>query len=129
MSIKYLDCKVCGALEAVEVDDGGSYAKCVICDQEYEMVEGEAELVLDRDPPTLVARVICRLAGTGSRINYKVLYSTRRLIKADEEEVLIKLIEGLLEIYEELDGLSELTSHDVELLRYALDKLKESCYS
>jgi hypothetical protein len=123
-----MNCKVCEGMATVELLDSGRFAVCNRCNQEYELVNGEAELVLDRDPPTLLARVICRLAGTGSIINNKVLYSMRLFFNADKEAA-IKLIEGLLKIDKDLDGLSEFTSQDVELIREALDKLKNSCYS
>jgi hypothetical protein len=123
-----IKCKVCEGIATVKLLDNGRFAICKGCDQEYEMVDGEAELVLDRDPHTLVAKVICKLAGTGSNINYKVLYSMRLFFNVDEEAA-IKLIEGLLEIDEEIGGLPELTSYDVDLLREALDKLKKSWYS
>jgi hypothetical protein len=123
-----IKCKVCEGIGTVKLLDNGRFAICKGCGQEYEMVNGEVKLVLERDPPTVVAGLICKLAGTGSIINNKVLYSMRLFFNVDEEAA-IKLIEGLLDIDKDLDGLSELTSYDVERLREALDKLKKSWYS
>jgi hypothetical protein len=122
-----MNCKVCEGIATVELLDNGRFAICKRCSQEYEL-NGEVKLVLERDPPTVVAGVICKLSGAGSIINNKVLYSMRLFFNADKEAA-IKLIEGLLDIEKDLDGLSELTSQDVEILREALYKLKNSYYS
>jgi hypothetical protein len=119
-----MNCKVCEGIATVELIYNGRFAVCKRCNQEYEIVHGEVRLVLERDPPTLVAGVICKLAGTGSIIDNKVLYSMRLFFNADKEAA-IKLIEGLLKIDKDIDGLSELSSYDLERLREALDKLRK----